>query len=260
MSKFLRAYALLAALCGLLALAPASSSAPQSNPNPKITPINSISYGYSYGQWQERFWKWYVSQPFATNPVFDPTGDLFANGQTGPVWFLPGGFGEVERHVKLPAGKALYVPFVNAVFWSHAHDFADPPNEFGDLPDAKLIAAKLGLDPDDLSDEELLSLLANYVMTYAEGSIEIDGKEVKNLSSYLASTPAFKFVDQDLFTDFGFEVDGIAVSAGYAVILSPLTPGEHTIRVKAKLTVPDPTLTYLNFEAEVVHHITVAAK
>src|ERR1700682_1095100 len=39
------------------------------------------------------WWEWVLSQPFATNPVLDLTGEQCANRQRGQVWFLAGSFG-----------------------------------------------------------------------------------------------------------------------------------------------------------------------
>ena len=78
--------------------------------NPGILPPQSHAFGKSYAEWSAEWWKWAVSIPIATSPLFDTTGEFGNIGQSGKVWFLAGAFGgTVERTVSVPVGKALFL-------------------------------------------------------------------------------------------------------------------------------------------------------
>jgi hypothetical protein len=80
----------LVACCGLVAQAANAEPSPYSaNPNPVLFPKQSHPYGADMTTWGERAAAWIVGQPFAHNPLFDQTGADCANGQQGPVWFIP---------------------------------------------------------------------------------------------------------------------------------------------------------------------------
>src|SRR4051794_39319289 len=82
-------------LLSTLAAAVLALSAPgvQSAQPPGIYPINSKPLGHSYGEWAASFWQWALSIPADRNPLFDTTGEFAGEGQSGPMWFLPGTFG-----------------------------------------------------------------------------------------------------------------------------------------------------------------------
>src|SRR5262245_60674721 len=159
----------LAVLLGLLAVAPAALA--ERNPNPGIAPANSKPYGKPYGEWSGAWWRWAFSLPADTNPVSDPTGEFAALGQSGPVWFLAGNFGDqTTRSVTVPAGKALFFPIINTG-WIN-------------LPE-------LG---DNLWSEEQEEFARNFIAPFVDNaynlSCTIDGVTVRNLESYRSVTPA----------------------------------------------------------------------
>jgi hypothetical protein len=120
-SKLL-AIALLAA--ALLSPRPASQAA--GNQNPRVAPINSAAMGKTYAQWAAAWWQWALKAPLAINPEEDTTGQFAGVGQSGPVWFLGGTFGDlpspVVRSFEVPAGKALMVPVYFWIFGACAGD------------------------------------------------------------------------------------------------------------------------------------------
>src|SRR5207302_9915007 len=108
----------------LLALATVASSAA----NPRVVPVNSTAYGRSYGQWAIAYWQWALGIPAAYSPLLDDTGEFASVGQSGPVWFLGGSFGDSkERSLSIPAGKAIFMPVHQWIFGSCAGD-CDPSN------------------------------------------------------------------------------------------------------------------------------------
>ena len=63
------------------------------------------------GEW----WEWAFSTGFSQFGE----GDVdCAAGQSGGIWFLAGTFGDpAERHCTIPAGKRLFLPLANSVFF-----------------------------------------------------------------------------------------------------------------------------------------------
>ncbi len=188
--------------------------------------------------------------PAADNPLLD--ADPLIEQANCPVIFLAGNFGWTSRRsVTVPPGTSLYVPYLNFLVWT--------PD---DLAYAEAIADYLGLDPAQMSDEALLRLAANFWLDddVAEITFEVDGVPVQRPTQYRSDTPAFSIVDDDLLEDFGIPVQpgNIAVAAGYAVMLAPLTPGEHVIHFTSSIAPPDvPGFPQPPFGLEVTYDVTV---
>ena len=205
-----------------LAAGPASSSS-----NPGIFPINSVPDGKSYGNWTAAWWQWELSVPAAQNPDEDTTGGYANLNQGGPVWFLPGTFGDqtypVVRNISVPAGKELFLPVYPWIFGSCAGD-CDPsnPGVTCDIPTLRQAAASA----------------ATSVLT---GSMEvsIDGVPVREVSQYRALSPSGFSVtlppDNVLqFLGVSSDVAGTytpQVSDGYWLMLRSLSPGKHTVLI-----------------------------
>jgi hypothetical protein len=231
-------------------LGPSLSSAhAQGNPNPRILPPNSKPYGLSYGEWGAEWWKWAIGIPLEENPLLDETGESADVDQAGPVWFLAGNFGgATERTITVPVGKALFFPIINAAWWAPE-----------DLEFAADVAESLGLDPDDLTDEELLRLLASFsIDSVTELSLSVNGVAMKDLTRYRAESPAFLIEDADLLEDFGYPpLDSrLAVADGYWIMLAPLPVGQHTIHFAG--AVDNEILG--EFGVDVTYNITVAPR
>ena len=106
---------------------------------PKVITPDSVAYGRTYSEWSAAWWQWTLSIPASNHPLFD-TGDCSV-GQSGPVWFLGGkfcasnnpncGYSDVVRSCSVPAGKALYIPILNAE-WSSL-ELDDPKVQIDDL-------------------------------------------------------------------------------------------------------------------------------
>jgi len=90
--------------------------------NPGILPPQSHPQGKTYGEWAVAWWQWALSIPEAQSPVADATGEFAGVGQSGPVWFLAGTFGNsAERTVTVPAGKSIFMPVHNWIFGAGVH-------------------------------------------------------------------------------------------------------------------------------------------
>lgn len=222
----------------------------QVNQNHGIVPPGTKPYGRAYGEWGAEWWTWALGIPLAENPLLDETGEFAQVGQSGPVWFLAGNFGgSTERTVTVPAGKALFFPLMNSVWW------APEDLEFG----AYVAEEYFGLDAEDLTDEDLIRLLANFqIDTATELTLTIDGVAMRDLEHYRAESSTFLIEDTDLLDDLGIPIseDNLSVSAGYWIMLAPLPVGEHVICFSATVDNPEFGL----FELDVTYNITVAPR
>jgi len=196
--------------------------------------------GKTYGEWSAAWWQYVLSIPQSQNPLLDATGALCGQGQSAPVFFLVGTFttevvnGDVfgtanRSQCTAPAGKPLFIPILNAECST--------------------------VEGNGTTDAQLRECAHGLVNNVTELSLEIDGKKVSGLSP---KAPVFR-ADSPLFT-FNLPTDNIlgescppagqpagtlplrlcppgpspSVADGYYVLLEPLSPGEHTIRIQAK--------------------------
>ncbi|MBZ5565858.1 MAG: hypothetical protein LAP13_25995, partial [Acidobacteriia bacterium] len=198
---------------------------------------------------------WIISIAAANNPLLnvDDVADL-ANpaphplwvglcdasvGQSGNVWFLPGGYATVVREATIPAGKTLVVPLLNHMVWGW------PP-----LPEA----------------EAWMRFYVGLVLDTAEISCEIDGVPVRHIAQYRHQSPAAPVIlsANNMLGmppgDYGMMVDD-----GYYLILAPLSVGTHTIHWAASMTVIPywnpwdlpPVPPFPQSSPEISYHITV---
>ena len=175
--------------------------------NPGVMPATGRFAGLTYGEWSARWWQWYWATLTADSPSLDTTGALAGEGQSGPVWFLTWPLIEpnVVRKIKVPAGKALLFPATN-------HD---------SLLD--------GLPPNATLDERRKAAEAIFEWIVAT-SASVDGVPIEDLTSYAAVSPAYN-VELPANNIFGIPAGtyGPTFSAGYYVLLTPLSVGRHTV-------------------------------
>jgi hypothetical protein len=183
-------------ICAAVITPPSPALAGKGNrDNPGVIPPQASPNGHTYGEWGAMWWEWALGLPPDQNPVVDPTGDLASVGQQGSVWFLAGTFGGPgDRTVTVPQGKMLFFPIVNWVAW-------EPDDE----ETARLIVEHLGLDPDVLTEAEVLRILAAWLTDRSTPlSCTVDGVPVARLEDYRAASPDFAFImDDDLAALFG---------------------------------------------------------
>ena len=175
---------------------------------PGVLPPNSKPYGKSYGQWSAAWWRWAlelpVEAPAPPHPFIDDPGFECDEGQSGPVWFLAGVFGTVERDCTVPAGKMVFFPLADV----ECADFVGEGSE---------------ADERDCAD-----FFADHIVT---GSLfcTIDGVNVQNLSSYRVASPQFAFTAPTPWIFGATGGSGTAVSDGYFLMHVPFSVGTHTI-------------------------------
>ena len=204
-----------------------------------VLPPKSHPFGKSYTQWSEEHWQWLYSIPAANHPAFqDGNIDLSAYQPPGHVWFLIGSFSPTpvasgfaataNRTATVPHGKALFFPIIDA---------EGSTAEGNGSTHAELLAAARGfLDP--------VSGL----------TCEIDGNPVPHLERYRFETPVFTWgplpADNILGLPAGATTD--AVSAGYFLMLAPLSTGVHTLHFTGTSGVSPNA-----FTLDITYHLTV---
>jgi hypothetical protein len=207
----------------VLALALTVSTAGALASSPRILPPNSLAFGKTYGAWSAAWWKYVESQPVSSNPLLDSTGAGCRKAQSGKVFFLVGanGTGTATRdQCTVPAGKALFFPFLDAV----------------NVNTPSVEPVKTPLE----TWEELQTVFGPFSELHAS----IDGVAVANLNPATTpyrvcagpvarcSAPSFRLFlpAENLFGPLIAEgTYEPAVADGFYLLLAPLSPGPHTI-------------------------------
>ena len=196
-----------ATLVGAL-LAPAAASAKKAH----VFPPNAHQFGASLGEWQARWFEWFIEIPAPTNPLFDETGALCGINQSGPVWFTApvAHPGTTTRACTIPAGKGILV-----IGLGNECSNVEPPPFFGATEAELRACAAAGL-------EEFFG--------DATQSISVDGIEVSDLGRYRTQTPLFSYtLPPDNIYGLPPATATKAISDGTNVLVKPLSPGQHRV-------------------------------
>jgi hypothetical protein len=220
-----------------LMVAAAASADDNRNRSRVVEPGQEFS-GKSYNQLASEWTNWFIKEPIATNPAFDPDGRFCDRNQRGNVWFLASTFeGIADRTCEVPAGKALFLSLGGA-FVSFAPDFpaaGDPCLQ---------MATPL---------EQVRCDVNNDVPVSPDISLEVtlDGVPVEDLFAFRAQSQPGGFVlrvpPSSFLTDLGLASGNraTAVADGYFLFLKPLRPGVHTRTLR--MTNPDQSVTGVNY-------------
>ena len=196
------------ALLGAAGLAPATASR---NSEPRAFPPESHPYGLSYGEWQARWFKWLMEIPVPVNPALDETGANCNVGQTGRVWFSASTSNlTTTRSCTISEKQALLVFAVG----NECSDI-EPPPFFGDNETDLRECAATGFDE----------------FWPSPPSVTVDGATVPNITLFRTQTPVFGFTlpEDNLFGAPAGTTATKAVSDGIAVMLKPLSAGQHRL-------------------------------
>jgi hypothetical protein len=210
------------------------------NANPGVFLINSRPYGQTYGQWSARWWQFAFKQPNL---------DICAPDKPrSQVTFLAGTTGDTEtRSCTVPTGMAIMFPVFN-VEWSVVEAQANG--------NACIVPAS----PSGTSDAALQACAtaqANHALGSNALEADVDGETVQNLTDYRAVSPPFDFTsvpNNPLGVCQPAGCDSHAVADGFWIILTPLSPGTHTIHFAAKVPFPELNFT---FETDTTYHLMV---
>lgn len=192
-----------AVLSGLLVQA-AGPLAVSAHAAPPVVDLQT--YGSSYGEFSARWWQWLLSIPKATSPILDTSGTYGGQGQVDDVWFLAGTFGgTVTRSCTVPAGKPIFFPLLNtSVFKPYGY-------------------------------ESILDLRAGVAATIDGVTSRFCDVDGVGCDSYRVRSPSFtyKAPPRALLPTGWASVAGNSdpvISDGCWTLLTPLSPGQHTIR------------------------------
>ena len=227
---------ILVAFVMLLALLVPTTTVFALDDNPGVLPPDGKVLGKTYEAWSVAWWQWVFAQPIKTNPLLDETGKDCAVGQQGKVWFLAGNFGgTVERDCTIPTDTALFFPVLNG--W----------------------ADNIGVDP-PFTKKGLIDACNSTIDNPTELAVTIDDQSLKNLENYRIKPTFFTYTlpEKNNLLEFFVPKNDFpttppppgAVSCGYYVMLSPLSPGEHTLNIVAESN--------SGFALDVTYHLTVA--
>lgn len=185
------------------------------NPNHNVVPVDSVYLGKTYEQWSEKWWQWAVSIPAPKNPLVAPSGYYDASiGQSGNVWFLAGTINKqgIVRTVKIPAGKSIFFPIANVLYYDDKHD---------------------------QTYESMSTVTTAIVNDVKVKEVTVDGTPLKNLDNFRKGSDLF-VVKTPKKGDFVYDPTlqqgrYNAVSDGYWIMLKPLSKGVHTICIHSKV-------------------------
>ncbi len=199
--RFLIVGLIIAALLFMTAPIPAA----QATINPGVIPPNARVQGMTYGEWQTMMWKALFAIPADQNPGLGaPWTTCFikriGNVGIGVTFFLPTGTFECQ----MPSGMILFLPVIGSECST-----LEPPPFHGD------------------NEEQLRACAESFVPQ--DTFVSVDGVPLQNLEDYIFTSPVFEFtVPENNFLGVPAGT-GQSVAHGLALMLTPLTPGKHTL-------------------------------
>ena len=212
--------------------------------DPRIVPPNGKWEGMTYGEWLAASQQYFYAVPAADNAGLPGNEDKLPIGQPRHVWFLAGTLPVMDRHLTVPSGTALYVTIFN-VEWDNF----------------------LCADPDtDYTLDELRAIAKSVVDTLKDIEVAIDGVPVPNVTAYRSISPVFTLTlpAQNIVQTFGCTdalpgTYGPAIADGRALLVKPLSVGEHTIHQTA-VAVVDPTDPSQDVDVDIMLHVSVVPR
>jgi hypothetical protein len=174
--------------------------------------FSTADNGGIYSQLQADWQEWALTQPAASNPVLDPTGDLCGNGQSGKYFFLAGSFDgtPVNRTCTVSASKTLFFPIVNESYLAFPEDLE-------------------GMTP---AQQEAYVRAQNVLTARATGlSLKIDGVPQLFVPPfiYLRESKTFALSLSDIYgEDYDGQVIPMGADKGYYAMVA-ISPGKHTL-------------------------------
>lgn len=152
------------------------------------------------------WWQWALSASEGGLPLKDRTGANCAANQSGAVWFLAGAsdLGPVRRSCTIPAGRHLFMPILTS----------------------RIDASSRAPVDCDAARRNAAEMVEGSVDLFAE----LDGVSIPDPERLRAGSRGCF----DPFARSGREVAGWDAADGYWLLLRPLAPGSHTLRVSGR--------------------------
>lgn len=166
-------------------------------------------------RYSTEWWQWSLGLPTSVNPLAfkeeKQSADYCGVGQHGNVWFLGGTLDgtPAKRTCTIPADTSLFFPVINA--------------ECSAIEGSGKNEIELRACAKDLINHVIVKKLA----------VSVDGRSLKDIANTRVQSSLFNFTlpPGDILNLFGKNPNpSPAVSDGYWVLLSPLSPGKHTIK------------------------------
>ena len=198
-------------------------------PTPPTFAPGDAPLGQTMSQWAAAWWTWALHLPRTDHPL---AGGPCTAGQAGDVFFLAGNFGGAEsRTCAVPPGKALMLPILNSLCWP-------APESEG---------------CDTLQTPEELATCASQIFDSGPPhtmTVTLDGVAIADPEAYRASTGVFSWappsfpetewiapaLDAITANACGIPVgDRFGVGDGYWMMLRPLAPGPHVLRIAGSI-------------------------
>ena len=188
-----------------------------------MMPLNmAVADSQSFKQLSAQWWQWALSIPTSENPQLDATGEDCVVGQRGEVWFLAGilGGGTATRTCSVPAGKSLFFPVANSVFF-------DSPN--------------VCQGPESIPIEEMRAAIAAFIDEVTNIGVEVDGEAIDSIHRVGRSIVYAVALPEENVFDAPCAPEGVpagiyspTVDDGLYVRLNPLEVGNHTLHFHAE--------------------------
>lgn len=195
-------------------------------------PADTVIDGKNYGDWGADWWTREISVAVSETWMADADGDACGDRQSGDVFMLAGSDAAdpVTRACAIPSGKTIYVPVIN-----YLNDYPCPDP---------------GFEPaDGESLEEFLTAGAIEIIDpVTTATVELDGESIDAIRAH---SSMFTFTGDISHAATDPCITGEAqqaVTDGYALLLTPLAAGEHTMVITA--SAPD-------FSQDVTYELTV---
>lgn len=200
-----------------------------------IFPPGGKPYGLTYAEHVKNFWNWSLGIPAKDNPSNDPTGAKCAIGQSNTnssVFYLAPGEGVSQRTCKVPAGKGLLIPVMQA----EDSNKEDPKASTQDL--------NTSVTNDQNSVNSLYLKIGDKEYTY------------QDLLKYRTHTGVFDVVFPDKGI-FGVMQGGPSksVADGFYIITQPLAKDTYPIHFKSSLLCTGAGCVETNFAQDITYTI-----
>ena len=105
--------------------------------------------------------------------------------------------------------------------------------------------------------DELRAIAKSIVDSFTDIEVQVDGVPVEDIAAYRSTSPVFFSTTVEQICEAVPGTYGPMVADGYALLLAPLSVGEHTIHISGVVVV-DPSDPSNDVDVDVTWHITVA--
>jgi hypothetical protein len=166
--------------------------------------------GRTHAEWIQSYLQWVAGAPKERSPLTDPSGEFATDGQPDDAWLLAGNLGGVTRRkLTVPAGRPIFSPVLYAMDSAPAQSPNLKPMT-GRLPEMDMVESM---------------------------TVTLDGESLGDLTESRVQSGQFRLhgVPRGQGVMRAMEGERLAAADGYWFMLKPLSPGQHTLRVRGNL-------------------------